>query len=256
MDKIAVIGQGYVGLPLACALVESGFEVHGVDNNAKIVIQVKSGVSHIEDISDLKLQEISKTLRYSVGTDYEVVADCNVVIICVPTPLDSNHLPDLRMLKDSVSQIAPYIKKGALVILESTSFPGTTRTLVYEEILKSTDLNEDDIDCAFSPERVDPLNPIWNIRNTPKLVSGVNAKSTHRAQKFYEKFIDTVIEVRSPEIAEFAKLISEHLSNTQALSSRAEKAKAVYMSKFSQDQIVNNFISRAESKFKLRIDLN
>lgn len=207
MDKIAVIGQGYVGLPLACSLVESGFEVFGVDNNEKVVSQVKSGVSHIEDISDLKLQEICNTFRYSVRSDYEIVADCNVIVICVPTPLDSNHLPDLRMLKDSVSQIAPHVKKGALVILESTSFPGTTRTIVYEEILRLADFDEGDIDCAFSPERVDPLNPTWNIRNTPKLVSGINAKSTQRAQKFYEKFIDTVIEVRSPEIAEFAKLI-------------------------------------------------
>jgi len=207
MEKIAVIGQGYVGLPLACALVESGFEVHGVDNNEKIVNQIKSGVSHIEDISDLKLQEICSTSRYSVQSGYEIVTDCSVIIICVPTPLDCNHLPDLQMLKDSVSQIAPHIKKGSLVILESTSYPGTTRSLVYEEIIRLNQFAEDDFECAFSPERVDPLNPTWNIRNTPKLVSGVNVKSTKRARRFYETFIDTVIEVRSPEIAEFAKLI-------------------------------------------------
>ena len=207
MDKIAVIGQGYVGLPLACSLVEAGLEVYGIDNNKKIVNQVKSGISHIEDVSDLKLQEICNTSRYSIRSDYKIVSDCSVIIICVPTPLDSKHLPDLRMLKDSVSQIAPHLKRGSLVILESTSYPGTTRTLIYEEILHLTQFGVDDFDCAFSPERIDPLNPRWSIRNTPKLVSGVNVNSTKRARKFYEAFVDTVIEVRSPEIAEFAKLI-------------------------------------------------
>ena len=207
MEKIAVIGQGYVGLPLACSLIESGYEVHGVDNNERIVNQIRSGLSHIEDVTDLKLKEICNTSRYSVDSIYEGVNACDVIIICVPTPLDKNHRPDLGMLKNSVSQIAPYLKRGSLVILESTSYPGTTRNLVYEEILRLTKFDKEDFDCAFSPERVDPLNPTWNVRNTPKLVSGVNLKSTNRARKFYETFIETVIEVSSPEIAEFAKLI-------------------------------------------------
>jgi UDP-N-acetyl-D-glucosamine dehydrogenase len=132
---------------------------------------------------------------------------------------------------------------AVIIILESTSFPGTTRTLVYEEILKLTDLNEGDIDCAFSPERVDPLNSIWNIRNTPKLVSGVNAKSTQRAQKFYEKFIDTVIEVRSPEIAEFAKLIENtyRLINISFVNEMMELCEAASLP-------INEILDAASSK--------
>jgi UDP-N-acetyl-D-glucosamine dehydrogenase len=204
---VGVIGQGYVGLPLAKALVEAGHKVHGIDVNSVLVEQIKSGISHVEDISNNEIECMVQSQMYFPTSNFSVVDSCEVVVICVPTPLKSDGSPDLSYLDSAVDLILMHLQKGVLIILESTSFPGTTRTKVFKKVVDGRNWREEDFFCAFSPERVDPLNKEWNLKNTPKLVSGINDISYLNAAKFYSTFVEKVIEVKKVEEAEFAKLI-------------------------------------------------
>jgi UDP-N-acetyl-D-glucosamine dehydrogenase len=205
--RVAIIGQGYVGLPLAKVLLEAGHRVYGIDANPALVELIKSGKSHVEDIGDDEIEHMLQSQMYSPTCNYSVVGDCEVVVICVPTPLNSDGKPDLSYLESAVDSMLMYLQKGVLLVLESTSFPGTTRTWVFNTVAISRGWLEDDFFCAFSPERVDPINKKWNLRNTPKLVSGINYKSLQKAVDFYSTFAERVIEVEKVEEAEFAKLI-------------------------------------------------
>ena len=206
-QKIAVIGQGYVGLPLAIAAAEAGFYVNGLETNENKVTMISSGVIPIEDMSSARVIKQIKLGRYKISNDFSVIRESSIIAICVPTPLNADNQPDLSFLNSSVTEISKYLTPGTLVILESTVEPGTTRNILLPALIYGSNLNSDQIDVAFSPERTDPTNKVWNLSTTPKIVSGITELSRKRASEFYSRFINKVIECDSPEIAETAKLI-------------------------------------------------
>lgn len=204
--RIAIIGQGYVGLPLAKAFVEAGIFVAGIESNQRLATQLSSGISHVEDISNAQLSSMLETNRYIVETKLDVISSCQVVIICVPTPLDDNGSPDLSILIKAVKDVSPHLINGAILISESTSYPGTLRNLIAPIVLKLSKFGSEVL-LATAPERVDPGNEVWNQRNTPRLIGGLNEKSTSRAVEVYSQISSSLQVVSSPEIAEAAKLL-------------------------------------------------
>ena len=207
MQVISVIGQGYVGLPLSLAAAESGFKIVGVDVNQNIVKQLNSGLTKLEDVNLANLEELLKNGSYSATNEFSVVSESSIILICVPTPLQDNHKPDLSYLISAVKSIGKHLSKGSLVIIESTVAPGTTRGLLVPLLEKESNLNVNEFLVAFSPERIDPQNKTWNIKNTPKLVSGLTKEASVKAIEFYSKFVDNIIECNSIEVAEMAKLL-------------------------------------------------
>ena len=205
--SVVVFGQGYVGLPLALAAVKSGFRVTGLDNNAERVFQITEGISPVEDITNEQLSTAFKSENFRVTTDPTFDSDVKVICICVPTPLDSNHKPDLTALDKAVTTAGKSLKPGMLVIVESTISPGTTRNMLLPILIKTSGLSEKEFHLAYSPERIDPLNKEWNIKNTPKLVAGLTDQAAKLAQEFYAKFIDQVVICPTVEVAETAKLL-------------------------------------------------
>lgn len=205
--NLGVIGQGYVGLPLSLAAAKSGFHVIGIDLDVNKVNKLNSGRSISEDVLDELVSEQVKLGRYIATNSYDDVAFVEIIIICVPTPLDSNGKPDLSILEQAVISFAKFLKKGSLVILESTVEPGTTRDFLIPLLESKSGLSRDEFDVAFSPERTDPGNKKWNLTNTPKIVAGFTVKSRKRAVDFYTKFVTTVVECESLEVAEIAKLL-------------------------------------------------
>ncbi len=205
--KISIIGQGYVGLPLAMAAVDSGFTVFGIDINKQKIEKLKIGLSIVEDISDQLIKKSIGTQRYFPTTDQELIKDSVVVLICVPTPLGDDKRPDLSALLNAVSTVGKNLKEGSLVIVESTIEPGTCRTMLLPILKSMSGLSEDKFYFAYSPERIDPLNKSWTISNTPKLVAGLTEAAAAKAEEFYAKFINSIIKCSSLEIAETAKLL-------------------------------------------------
>ena len=207
VTKISVIGQGYVGLPLSIHAAESGYLVEGIDLDDFKIQEIKSGNSTIEDISSKRLSTQIKSGQYSISKDFSTIKDSSIILICVPTPLDDNRNPDLSYVTNVILEISKYLSPGSLVILESTVEPGTTRNMLLPTLLKETRFKPGQIEVAFSPERIDPTNKVWNLTSTPKVVSGVTEEAKKRAVDFYKKFIDVIIECESPEVAETAKLL-------------------------------------------------
>lgn len=206
-NNTIVIGLGYVGLPVAIAVAKSGSSVIGIDSNTEKVNSINKGLSPVEDIRDSEIQDLISTGLFRASTDYAEIRNANAVLVCVPTPLLENQLPDLSMVENAARRMGEYLTKDTLVILESTVAPGTTRNFLAPLIkLEAKDANGE-IQIAFSPERIDPLNKNWNIQNTPKIVAGMTDDSRKRAVEFYSRFIDEVIECDSLEIAETAKLL-------------------------------------------------
>jgi len=205
--KITVIGQGYVGLPLAIASSEAGFTVFGLDNNVEKIAVLKSGKSIIEDLSDEVIKKSLNSNLYTPTTDQSVISDSDVVLICVPTPLSNEHKPDLAALISATTTLGKNLKVGSLVIVESTIEPGTCRNILLPILLKESGLKLGDFELAYSPERIDPTNKKWGISNTPKLVAGLTANAANRAKLFYGKFINSITICSSLEIAETAKLL-------------------------------------------------
>lgn len=199
--KVAIIGQGYVGLPLAIAAARAGHEVTGIDSNASLISTLQGQKSPIGDLSDLQIAEAGK--NYRATSDISFVEQSEIVIICVPTPLDLNLKPDLGLFSLALNSVSKYLKNETLVIIESTISPGTTRGLAKEILDKSSKK----FFLAYSPERIDPANPKWGVTNTPKLVAGLDIESTNRALNFYKTFINDVITASSVEIIETAKLL-------------------------------------------------
>jgi UDP-N-acetyl-D-glucosamine dehydrogenase len=198
--RVAIIGQGYVGLTIAVGAAGAGHEVTGFDVNAELVNQLNAGVSHIEGISNLALKSFLSTDKYSASADASVINGCDVVVIAVPTPLTEGREPDLSFVHAAVELIQNNVKSPTLVINESTSYPGTLRNEIAGRITGITHF------FASSPERVDPGNTHWGIRNTPRLIGGLTPDATKKAKEFYSTFCKTVIEVSSPEVAETAKI--------------------------------------------------
>lgn len=195
--KVAIIGQGYVGLSLAVSAAKAGHEVVGYDINTKLISDLENGISHVEGVS------VDKLIGYIPTNQVTAIADSEIVIIAVPTPLDAERKPDLQYLISACEVISSNLNHQALIINESTSFPGTLRDLISKNIEEKSAKNHF---YAASPERVDPGNPIWNQSNTPRLVAGLSEEATNRAIEFYSSFCSNVVPVSSPEVAEAAKL--------------------------------------------------
>ncbi len=204
---MAVIGQGYVGLPLAMAAVDAGWSVIGVDTFEAKVKQINSGSSPIEDISDLQLQAALSRGVYKATNDFSTIAQASVITICVPTPLDDNREPDLSLLRNATNRIATFISNDTLVVSESTSYPGTLRDIIIPIINSLKSKESEVIFFASAPERVNPGDLVWNQKNTPRLVGAIDGESQVRALAFYESICDAVVLVSTPEIAEAAKLL-------------------------------------------------
>lgn len=207
VTRVGVIGQGYVGLPLAIMAAKAGFQVIGIDNDLVKVQKLNSGLSEIEGIDNSELANLLELESYSVSDDYSLLSSVQVILVCVPTPVNESGLPDLNILHRSIKDIAKNISAGTLVILESSVAPGTTRELLFETILHESNLTSQNFGVAFSPERIDPMNKQWNLSNTPKVVAGLTEESRRQALAFYSKFIDTLVPCASLEIAEAAKLL-------------------------------------------------
>jgi UDP-N-acetyl-D-glucosamine dehydrogenase len=206
-SRVSIVGQGYVGLPLAMAAVKAGWDVTGIDVSAKTVEYLNAGISHIEDVSNTELAEAVSKGEYRASIDGISAESSDVCVICVPTPLDSQGLPDLSFLKSAVALVAEYLKPDVLLVSESTSYPGTVRDLVKPLVASLRADGGEKMSFASAPERVDPRNAKWNMENTPRLVSGIDEVSTKRALDFYSSICETVIPVSKPEVAEMAKLL-------------------------------------------------
>jgi len=203
---IGIIGMGYVGLPLALAYTEAGFKVIGIDIQQKRADLVNRGSSFITGISDKELGKTVKAGRLRATTDQSKIKDVDVILICVPTPLTKTRDPDLSYVISEAKQIAKYMRPGQLVVLESTTYPGTTSQVLLPILLESGYKPDRDFYLAYSPEKVDPGNNKYGIRNTPKLVGGITAKSTAIVELLYSQVADKVVPVASPEVAEMTKI--------------------------------------------------
>lgn len=204
---VAIFGQGYVGLPLALACLSGGWRVLGIEKSGMQISKINSGNHDLLSASDKEgLQKAYENGNYRITEEASLASEANVIVYCLPTPLSSTGSPDVSVLKSALLESGPFIEKNTLLVLESTSFPGTAR-FEFAKFMKDTFPNCQSCYFAFSPERVDPNNKDWNIRNTPRLVSGIDEKSLNLAIEFYSDFVQTVYPVESFEIAEFAKLI-------------------------------------------------
>ncbi|MEY4424201.1 MAG: hypothetical protein RLZZ258_1304 [Actinomycetota bacterium] len=208
MVNTVIMGQGYVGLPLAQGLANTGTQksVLGFDVSERVVNNLNNGISHIDDISNAEVSEIIAKGYRATCTPADI-ATADTVVICVPTPLYETGEPDLSYVESAVQLIADNMSPGTLVILESTTYPGTTEDLVRPMLEKGGRELDKDFYLAFSPERIDPGNKQYKITNTPKIVGGSSAESTKRALAFYTQFIETVIETVGTREAETAKLL-------------------------------------------------
>jgi UDP-N-acetyl-D-glucosamine dehydrogenase len=203
--KIGIVGLGYVGLPLAVAFAEAGHEVVGLDTDPRKVEGLNAGRSHIEDVGDAVLAALGGRLRASSNqTD---LASCEAIIVCVPTPLTGSREPDLTYLLESATALSGVLQPEQLVVLESTTYPGTTRERLLP-ILEESGLSAGrDFHLAFSPERIDPGRTDYTVRTTPKLVGGITPACAERARELYALICDEVIVLSSPEAAELSKLL-------------------------------------------------
>lgn len=198
--RVAIIGQGYVGLTIAVSAAGAGHSVVGFDVSQTLVDQLRGGKSHIEGVSDAAIAGFISKGTYLPTTDASRLDGCEVVVIAVPTPLDDSRNPDLSYVHAAAQLISDHIKTAALIINESTSYPGTLRNEIAARISGVNHL------YASSPERVDPGNTQWGTKNTPRLIGGLTPAAVAKAKEFYGSFCDTIIEVSSPEVAEAAKI--------------------------------------------------
>jgi UDP-N-acetyl-D-glucosamine dehydrogenase len=204
---VGIIGLGYVGLPLAMEFAEAGFTVIGYDVSQRVVDLLGRGESHIQDVPASQVAVHVKAGRFHATTDESQLSGCDAISIAVPTPLAKTRDPDLSYVVASAEAIGRRAKAGALVVLESTTYPGTTRELLLPALEQRGLTPGEDVFVAFSPERVDPGNPTWHTKNTPKVVGGLTPACSEVAAALYAACIDTVVPVSSPEAAELVKLL-------------------------------------------------
>lgn len=212
---VAVIGLGYVGLPLAVEKAKAGYKTIGFDIQEKRVNMVNEGKNYIGDVVDAELTELVNNGMLSAATDYSIVKEADFIAICVPTPLDEYKQPDISYVKNSAIEISKYLKRGTIVVLESTTYPGTTEELLLPILEQGSGLKcGQDFYLAFSPERVDPGNLIYKTKNTPKVVGGVGKDATEIAAAMYRNVLQgEVFEVSSPKVAEMEKLLENTYRN-------------------------------------------
>ncbi len=204
---VSIIGQGYVGLPLAMAVVRSGFNCYGIDIDPQRVARLAHGDSYVLDVTEEELRSALATGRYHPTCSFDVVSESQVALICVPTPLRKSKDPDISYILKAIDGIKGHLHKGMLVILESTTYPGTTEELVASEVERNGFTVGEDIFVCFSPERVDPANPVYNMYNTPKVVGGITPACTHMGATFYAQVVGRVVPVSSARVAEMVKLL-------------------------------------------------
>jgi nucleotide sugar dehydrogenase len=203
---LVVIGLGYVGLPLAQEACRSGLRVVGLDVSVPVVEGLAAGRSHVDDLLDADIAAMGAA-GFTATTDASVIADAATVVICVPTPLSEDGGPDLGAVLGATASVAAHLRAGTLVVLESTTYPGTTEELLRPQLEAGGLMVGQDVFLAFSPERIDPGNPRYGFRNTPKVVGGVTAECTRRAAAFYGRIVDTVVTAAGTREAEMAKLL-------------------------------------------------
>jgi len=203
----AVIGLGYVGLPLALEIASAGFKVVGIDLDQNKISNLKEGKSYIGDVSDQTIAGAIRTGRFTPTSDFSALRDVDTVSICVPTPLSKSRDPDISFILAATDKIRKYLHAGQLIVLESTTYPGTTDELILPELESSGLRVGADFFLAFSPERIDPGNTGFNTHNTPKIVGGITETCTEVARIFYSQFIERVIAVSSTKCAEMVKLL-------------------------------------------------
>jgi UDP-N-acetyl-D-glucosamine dehydrogenase len=204
---LAIIGQGYVGLPLAMAAVDAGWSVIGIEKSVFRVNQLNSGSSPVEDISDSRLAKAIAANKFRASSDPADVSAASVVTVCVPTPLNAVREPDLEILETATIDVAPYLSDKTLLVSESTSYPGTLRKVIIPLVNKLKPKDTKIIYFASAPERVNPGDLIWDQKNTPRLVGGIDEESQNRAMAFYSSICDSVVPTSTPEIAEAAKIL-------------------------------------------------
>jgi UDP-N-acetyl-D-glucosamine dehydrogenase len=206
-ERVVIVGQGYVGLSLALRAVEVGFEVVGIEIDPVRVDRLQRCESYIEDITDKQLTACRDTGRYSASSEPEDCAGFDIAVVTVPTPL-SDGFPDLSFIEDSARALARFLRRGATVILESTTYPGTTTELLRPILEEGSGLSAGtDFKLGYSPERIDPGNPTWGLVNTPKVVSGIDAASLVAVRAFYDRICERTVPVSNPKVAELAKLL-------------------------------------------------
>lgn len=204
---MGVVGLGYVGLPLMVVLAEAGFSVTGVDADSEKINHIQQGESYIEDVPGEKIAALIDQGRIRVSASYDALADIDGVSICVPTPLRKTGDPDLSYIVSATQSLVPYLHPGMVVVLESTTYPGTTREMVLPELEKGGLVVGEDVFLAFSPERVDPGRKDWTTLNTPKVIGGITPVCTHVAATMYAQAMENVVPTSSTEVAEMAKLL-------------------------------------------------
>ena len=205
---VAVIGAGYVGVPLAATFGEAGQRVLLIDVQPAVVDALNRGESHIEDVSDERLEKLVTSGAIVASTDYELVKQAHAILIALPTPLSRQREPDLSYIERAATSLAPVLQRGQVVVLESTTWPGTTREILRPILEEGSGLKAgEDFHLAMSPERVDPGRDDWTTKTTPKVVGGIDPASTRAAAEVYRAAIDTVHEVSTPDAAELTKLL-------------------------------------------------
>src|SRR5438270_10607154 len=205
--RVGVIGLGYVGLPLATEFARGGFNAIGFEVNESKVAEINAGRSYIGDVSSEFIKESVEASRLQATTDFDQLADCAAIIICVPTPLRKTKEPDVSFILAAAEEIQKRLRRGQLIILESTTYPGTTDEVLLPKFEETGLKLDEDFLLAFSPERVDPGNPQFKTHNIPKVVGGVTADSTETAAFLYSQIVNDVHAVSSARVAETAKLL-------------------------------------------------
>ncbi|HEY7893429.1 MAG TPA: nucleotide sugar dehydrogenase [Gemmatimonadaceae bacterium] len=202
-----VVGLGYVGLPLAIEMGHAGLRVIGFEKSSRVAELVNGGGSHIKDVAAKDVAALRKSGKLEATLDMSRLADCDVISICVPTPLGKTKDPDMSFVVAATDSVAETLRPGQLIVLESTTYPGTTREVLLPTFEKRDLQVGEDFFLCFSPERVDPGNPKWHTKNTPKVLGGITERCTKLGEQIYELFIDEVVPVSSPEAAELTKLL-------------------------------------------------
>jgi UDP-N-acetyl-D-glucosamine dehydrogenase len=206
--KVVILGMGYVGVPHSVLMAKAGFLVSGIDIQKKRVDSLNRGKSYIGDVKDKELKGILKNKKFRSFNNFSPLKTADVILICVPTPLDKNKLPDISYIATTAKEIAKYLKRGQLIILESSTYPGTTREIILPELEKTKLKVGKDFFLAYSPERIDPGNKIYKLKDISRVVGGITPKCTRLAAQFYKSFIEAqIMPLNSPEVAEMTKCL-------------------------------------------------
>ncbi len=205
--KIGVVGLGYVGLPLAIEFVNAGYKVVGIDVDQNKINSIKSGNNYIKDVDDDILENAVNNNNFIATSNFSIVSELDAISICVPTPLNKEKNPDISFIVSVMEEITEYLHPNMIIILESTTYPGSTQELILPYIKQDNLILGENIYLCFSPERIDPGNKIYNTSNTPKIIGGITKKCSSAGNKLYSTIINEVIIVSSPETAEMVKLL-------------------------------------------------